>query len=117
MLAPLGVCKVGTVILVDSQAETTFEGPDVVLKEVRIFVEVYGLEGELAETLAAVGVGCALGGDTAAAKFGAGAVLVIHGCCYVVVIRIFVDILWISKCFRALVVYLVSWLERGLRYN
>ena len=52
-----------------------------VLEEIWIFVQVDGLEGELAETLAAVGVGCGLGGDAAAAEFGTGAVLVVHWWC------------------------------------
>jgi hypothetical protein len=47
----------------------------VVLEEVRIFVKIDGFERELAQSLATVGVGCGLGGDTAAAEFGACAVL------------------------------------------
>ena len=57
------------------QAESAFEASDVVLEEVRVLVEVDGLERELAETLATVCVGCGLGGDTTAAELGARAVL------------------------------------------
>ena len=46
-----------------------------VAEDVRVFVEVDGLERELAEAFAAVGVGGGVGGDAAAAEFGAGAVL------------------------------------------
>jgi hypothetical protein len=60
---------------VDRQAETAFKASDVVLEEVGVFVEVDGLEGELAEALAAVCIGCGLGGDSSAAEFGTGAIL------------------------------------------
>jgi hypothetical protein len=60
---------------VDRQAETALEATDVVLKEVRILVEVDGLECELPETLSSVGIGCGLRGDTAAAELGACPVL------------------------------------------
>jgi hypothetical protein len=72
--------EIRAVILVDCEAQTALEGADVVLEEVRVFVEVDGLEGEFTQALATVGVGCGLGGDAAAAELGAGAVLVIHTC-------------------------------------
>lgn len=75
MLAALGVGEVGAIVLVDGEAESAFEGADVILEEVRVFVEVDGFEGELAETFAAVGVGGAGRGDAAAAEFGPGSVL------------------------------------------
>lgn len=78
MLATLGVGEVGTIVLVDGETESAFEGSDVVFEEVGVFVEVYGFEGEFSQTFASVGVGCARGGDTAAAEFGAGAILVVH---------------------------------------
>lgn len=46
-----------------------------VFEKVRVFVEVDGLEGELAESLAPVCVGGGLGCDAAAAELGACAVL------------------------------------------
>jgi hypothetical protein len=41
---------------VDCQAKTTFETADVVLEEVRVFVEVDGFERELSEAFSSVGV-------------------------------------------------------------
>jgi len=60
MLSALGVCEIGAIVLVDCQAEAALEAADMVLEEVRVLVEVDRLEGELAETLAAVCVGCGL---------------------------------------------------------
>ena len=57
MLAALGVGEVGAIILVDCEAEPAFEGADVILEEIWVFVEVDRFEGELAETFAPVGVG------------------------------------------------------------
>ena len=42
----------------DCKTQTAFEASNVVLEEVRVFVEVDGLERELAQTLSSVGVGC-----------------------------------------------------------
>lgn len=78
VLLALGVGEVGAVVLVDGQAEAALEGADVVFEEVGVLVEVDCLEGELAEAFAAVGVGGGMRGDTAAAEFGACAVLVVH---------------------------------------
>ena len=80
MLAALSVCEVGTVVLVHGETEAALEAADVVAEEVGVFVEVDGFESEFSESFAAVGVGCALGGDAAATEFGAGAVLIVHGC-------------------------------------
>ena len=46
-----------------------------VLEEVRVFVEIDGFEGELAETLSSIGVGSGVGCYSSAAEFGAGSVL------------------------------------------
>lgn len=75
MLASLSVREVGAIVLMHRQAETALEASDVVLEEVRILVEVDGLERELAETLTAVGIRRGGRGDAAAAKLGAGAIL------------------------------------------
>jgi hypothetical protein len=69
MFPPLGVREVRAVILVDGQAEAALEAADVVLEEVRVFVEVDGFEGEFAESFASVCVCCGVRGDTAAAEF------------------------------------------------
>jgi hypothetical protein len=60
---------------VDRQTQAALEAADVVLEEVGVLVEVDGLERELAQTFAAVGVGGRLRRDAAAAEFGACAVL------------------------------------------
>jgi len=39
------------------EAEPAFEGADVVFKEVRIFIEVYGFQCELSESLSSVCIG------------------------------------------------------------
>lgn len=75
MLSALSMGEVGAIILVDGQAEATFEAADVVLEEVGVLVEIDGLESELSETLTAVGVGDRGRGDATAAKLGAGTVL------------------------------------------
>lgn len=81
MFAALGVGEVGAVVLVDCEAETALEGADVVFEEVRVFVEVDGFEGEFSQAFAAVCGCCFFGGDATAAELGAGAVLIVHGCC------------------------------------
>lgn len=48
MLPALGVREVGPIVLVYGEAEPAFEGADVVLEEVGVFVEVDGLKGEFA---------------------------------------------------------------------
>jgi len=47
MLATLSMGEVRAIILVYCETESTFEGADMVLEEVWIFVEVYGLERKL----------------------------------------------------------------------
>lgn len=91
VFAALGVGKVGTVILVDSETKSALETSDVVLEEVGVFVEVDRFQCELAQTLTTVGVGCGLGGDTSTAKFGSCTILrqtlVFYGlrkCCAVI---------------------------------
>lgn len=76
MLAPLGVCEVRAVILMDRKTQSTLEASDMVLEDVRVFVEVDGLEREFAQSLSSVGVGCGLRCDTAASEFGASTILV-----------------------------------------
>lgn len=78
MLAALGVSQVGAIVLMDGEAETTFEGANVVFEEVWVFVEVDGLQGEFSQTFTSVGVGGALRGDATTSELRAGAVLVIH---------------------------------------
>lgn len=79
MFAALGVGKVGAVVLVNSQAQAAFEATDVVFEEVRVFVEVDVFERQFAESFAPVGIGGGVGGDAAAAEFGACAVLLEDG--------------------------------------
>lgn len=85
MLASLRVGEVGAIVLVYGKTKSTFEASDVVFEEVRIFFEVDGFQGELAESFAAVCVRGGLGCDTSAAEFGACAVLLLllDSCCIV----------------------------------
>lgn len=75
MLATLCVSEIGAIVLVYCKAEPTFEGADMVLEEVGVFVEIDGFEGEFAETFSAVGIGGGVGCYSSTAEFGAGAVL------------------------------------------
>jgi hypothetical protein len=50
----------------------------VVFEEVRVFVEVDGLEGEFAQSLSSVRIGCRGGRYTSTAELRTRAVLVIH---------------------------------------
>lgn len=70
--------EIRAIILMYCEAEPTFEGADVILEEVGVFVEIDGFEGEFAEAFAAVGVGSGVRCYTSAAELGTGSVLVIH---------------------------------------
>lgn len=59
MFAALGMREIGSIVLVDGQAESAFEASHVVLEEVGIFVEINVLEGEFAETFTSI---CVCGG-------------------------------------------------------
>jgi hypothetical protein len=50
------MCEIRAVVLVDCQAQPAFKASDVVLKEVRVLVEVDCLKCELAEPLPTVGI-------------------------------------------------------------
>ena len=67
--------EIGAIVLVYSQTEPTLEAAQMVAEDVWILVEIDRLERELAQALAPVGICRGLGGDTAAAKLGAGAIL------------------------------------------
>lgn len=45
VLATLGMRKIGSIILVHCEAETAFEGTNMVFEEVRVFVKVDRFEG------------------------------------------------------------------------
>jgi hypothetical protein len=83
VLLALGVGEVGAVVLVDGEAEAALKGAKMVAEDVGVLVEVDGLEGELAQALAPVGVGCAVRGDAATTEFGTRTVLVVHFVCLV----------------------------------
>ena len=57
------------------ETEPTFERADVVLEEVRVFVEVNGFKGQFAETLSSVSISGGLRCYSSTAEFGAGSVL------------------------------------------
>jgi hypothetical protein len=59
----------------DGQTESAFEASDMVFEEVRVLFEIDVFERELAETFASIGICGGMGGDAAAAEFGACAVL------------------------------------------
>jgi hypothetical protein len=58
MLPALRMSEVGAIILVNCQTQSAFKGPDVVLEEVGVFVEIDGFEGKFSQTLSSVGVCC-----------------------------------------------------------
>lgn len=57
------------------EAEAAFEGADVVLKEVRVFVKIDSFEGEFAETFTSVSVGSRVRCYPSTAELGASSVL------------------------------------------
>lgn len=75
VLFALGMGQVGAVILVDGETETTLEAADMVLEEVRVLVEIDGLERKLAQPLATVSVGCGVRRNASATEFGACSIL------------------------------------------
>lgn len=56
MLLPLGVRQVTPLVVVQGQAQLALVGAQVVLHEVRVLVDVNGLQGQLPEALPAVSV-------------------------------------------------------------
>jgi len=58
MLPALGMGEIGAIVLVNCQAESTFEGSDVILEEVRVLVKVDGLKGEFPQALSSVRIRC-----------------------------------------------------------
>lgn len=75
VLAALGMSKVGSIILVNGQAESALEASNVVFEEVGVFFEVDSLKGEFAQSLATVCIGCGAVGDTTTTELGASSVL------------------------------------------
>ena len=75
MLATLCVSEIGAIVLMHCEAETAFEGADMIFEEVGVFVEIDGFEGEFAKSFAAVGVGGRVRCDSSSAEFGASSVL------------------------------------------
>ena len=69
MLLALRMCKIGAIVLMNSKAQTTFEGADVVLEEIWIFVQIDSLERELPQSLTSICVGAGIRSDAAAAEF------------------------------------------------
>lgn len=54
MLSALCMCEIGAVVLVNSQAKTTFEGSDVVFEKVRVLVEIDCFESQATKTFTTV---------------------------------------------------------------
>lgn len=54
MLATLGVGEIATVILMYCKAQPTLEAAYMILKEVRVFIKIYCLQGEFPEPFSAV---------------------------------------------------------------
>lgn len=59
----------------DGKAQPAFERADVVLEEVRVFVQVYSLERELPQSLTSVCIGTGIRSNAAAAELGASTIL------------------------------------------
>lgn len=47
MLSTLGMSKIGSIVLMHREAEATFEGTNMVLEEIWVFVKVDGLQSQL----------------------------------------------------------------------
>lgn len=79
VLFPLGVREVAPLVVVQCQAQLAFVRAQVVLHEVRILVDVNGLQSQLPETLPAVPVALRRGGHPSTPGFAPGAMLEVHG--------------------------------------
>jgi hypothetical protein len=116
VLPALRVREVRPIVLVDGETETAFEGADVVAEaaraggsvcrdgrkrgrggdiQVRVFIEVDGLQRELTETFAAVLVGRRVRGNTASTHFRADTSFVGH-CCGVSLLLLLLRLLGID---------------------
>ena len=69
MLPTLGMCQIGAIILVNSKTQATFERANMILEEVRVFVEINGFQRKLPQTFSSIGIGGGLGGYTSTTKF------------------------------------------------
>lgn len=69
MFATLCVSEVGSIVLMYCEAETAFERADMVLEEVRVFVEVDGFEREFSQTFTTVGICGRVGGYSPSSEF------------------------------------------------
>lgn len=78
MLPTLSVCQIGAIILVYSKTQATFERTNMILEEVRVFVEINGFQRQLPQTFSSIGIGSGLGGYTSTTKFTTGAILKIY---------------------------------------
>ena len=58
MLPSLCVSQIGAIVLVNCKTQAAFEASNVVLEEVRVFVEVDSLKRKLSEALSSVGIRC-----------------------------------------------------------
>lgn len=56
MLLALGVRKVAAFVGVQGETEATFQPTEVVFEQVRVFGEIDGLKGELAESISSIDV-------------------------------------------------------------
>jgi hypothetical protein len=64
------------------KAKATFEAPNMVLEEVRVFVEINRFQRKFSQTLSPVGIGSGRRSDTSTAKFRAGAILKVSACVF-----------------------------------
>lgn len=79
MLLPLGVCQVAPLVVVQGQTQLALVRAQMVLHEVRVLVDVDGLQGQLPEALPAVSVALRGGGHASAPRLAPGAMLEVHG--------------------------------------
>lgn len=79
MLFALRVHQVGALVDVQGQAQAALVAAEMVFQEVRVAGEVDGLEGQFAQTLAAVGVALARTQKAAGSSFASFAMLKVHG--------------------------------------
>lgn len=79
VLFPLGVCEVAPLIVVKRQAQLAFIRAQMVLHEIRVLVDVNGLQGQLPEALPAVTVALRRGGHAPTPSLAPWTMLEVHG--------------------------------------
>lgn len=75
MFSALCVSEIRTIVLMHGEAKAAFEGADMILEEIGVFIEVDRFQCKLSKTFASVGIGGRVRGYTTSTEFATGAIL------------------------------------------